>query len=74
MGRSVAPGALYTTLERVEQKGWVASRVGEPTAARGGRAKRFYTVTAFGKSAVREAQLAFHRLSEGLDLQEAQHA
>ena len=47
-GRDPAPGALYTTLDRLEDKGFVTSRLGDPTPQRGGRAKRFFTVTPAG--------------------------
>jgi DNA-binding PadR family transcriptional regulator len=39
-GRRVALASVYAALERLEDRGWVSSRVGEPTAERGGRAKR----------------------------------
>ena len=55
-GREPSPGALYTTLDRLERKVLVSSRVGDPTPERGGRAKRFYTVTKNGVSAVSRAQ------------------
>jgi PadR family transcriptional regulator, regulatory protein PadR len=73
-GRTVAPGALYTTLDRLEDKGLVKSRVGEPTPQRGGRAKRFFTVTASGAKALARAQHAFQRLLEGLDVLGGSHA
>ncbi len=68
-GRNVAPGALYTTLERLEQKGLVASRLGEPTPCRGGRAKRFYVASAAGIEAVERAQRSYRSLLEGLELE-----
>ena len=55
LGRTVVRGALYTTLTRLEAKGYVRSRMGDPTPVRGGRAKRFYTVTAAGAEALRLA-------------------
>jgi PadR family transcriptional regulator PadR len=73
-GRTVAPGALYTALDRLEDKGLVKSRVGEPTPQRGGRAKRFFTVTASGAKALARAQHAFQRLLEGLDVLGGFHA
>jgi DNA-binding PadR family transcriptional regulator len=45
-GRDVSFGAVYTTFERLERKGYVSSRVGEPTQERGGRAKRYFRVEA----------------------------
>jgi PadR family transcriptional regulator, regulatory protein PadR len=67
-GRTIAPGALYTALDRLEDKGLVKSRFGEPTAQRGGRAKRYFTVTAAGIQAVTRAQRAFQRLLDGLNV------
>jgi len=66
--KDVAVGAIYTGLERLEKKGFVKSRYGEPTPERGGRAKRFYRVTALGVTALQETQTAIQNLSEGLDL------
>ena len=54
-GKRVAIGALYTTLSRLEEKGFVHSRTGEVTAERGGRAKRYYRVVAVGESALKSA-------------------
>lgn len=73
-GREAAPGALYTTLDRLEEKGYVVSRLGEPTRERGGRARRYYSVTGAGVRAVTEAQRAFRNLLEGLDLLEGSFA
>ena len=67
-GRTTTPGALYTTLERIERKGWVATRFGEATSERGGRAKRFYTVTSNGRARLVAAQRAFQSLMSGLGL------
>jgi DNA-binding PadR family transcriptional regulator len=57
-GRTVLLGAVYAALERLERNGMVSSSVGEPTAARGGRAKRFFRVTPTGLRAVKETQRA----------------
>ena len=73
-GRSVAPGAMYTALERLETKGLVTSRMGEPTPQRGGRAKRHVTVTAAGRKALTRAVNAYERLLDGLDLRRGAHA
>lgn len=67
-GRQIAPGALYTTLDRLEGKRLVTSRTGAPTAERGGRAKRFYSVTSEGASLAREVHAALRSLSAGLNL------
>jgi DNA-binding PadR family transcriptional regulator len=66
-GRDVAIGQIYTVLGRLERKGFVSSRMGEPTPERGGRAKKFYKVEAKGQKALREAQHAIECLSEGLE-------
>src|SRR5262245_33933374 len=65
--RRLARGALYTSLERLEAKELVTSRLGEPLAVRGGRARRYFTVTAAGLDALRDARLAVTNLSRGLE-------
>ena len=67
-GRFPSPGALYTTLERLEGKHLVSSKLGDSTAVRGGRAKRYVTVTPLGLAAVARAQESYKRLLEGIDL------
>jgi PadR family transcriptional regulator, regulatory protein PadR len=66
--REPTPGALYTTLDRLEDKGLVKSRLGDPTPLRGGRAKRYFTVTRSGVEAIASAQRAYERLLRGLRL------
>ena len=65
--RSVARGAVHTALDRLEAKGLLASRMGEPLAVRGGRARRYYTVTSLGLRALQHARAAVQTLSQGLD-------
>jgi DNA-binding PadR family transcriptional regulator len=72
--RNPSPGALYTTLDRLEEKGLVTSRLGDPTAKRGGRAKRYFAVTASGVRAVICSQKAYRRLLDGLKLPGVSHA
>lgn len=60
--RSITVGSLYTTLSRLEEKGLVQSWVGEPTAERGGRAKRHYKVKGSAQALLRDVQLARRRL------------
>jgi len=67
ISREVSIGAIYATLDRLERKGYVKSQLGEPTAERGGRSKRFFRVTAKGVSAVNRAQHAFQKMIQGLD-------
>jgi DNA-binding PadR family transcriptional regulator len=66
--RTVSPGALYTTLERLEAKALIVSTTGDPTPVRGGRSKRFYQVTEEGRSRLAAAQRAFQRMAQGLQL------
>jgi DNA-binding PadR family transcriptional regulator len=67
-GREVAPGALYTTLDRMEEKGVLRSWLGDATPQRGGRAKRYFAITKAGRAALISAQRAYQSLLEGLDL------
>jgi len=67
-GKDVAVGAIYTGLDRLARKGMVESWQGDPTAERGGRAKRFYRVTTTGLQVLNETQRAVQGLLEGLDL------
>ena len=60
--RSITIGSLYTTLSRLEDKGLVQSWVGEPTAERGGRAKRHYKVKGSAQSLLKEVQADRQRL------------
>jgi DNA-binding PadR family transcriptional regulator len=66
-GRPVARGALYTALERLEAKGCLRSRMGDPTPERGGRARRYFAVTPLGLRALRSTHAALARLSRGLE-------
>ena len=72
-GREVSIGAVYATLDRLEAKGYVKSRLGEPTPERGGRSKRFFRVTAQGRMAVNRTHHALARLIDGLDLIRGAH-
>lgn len=55
-GRSVGFSAVHTTLQRMEEKGYLLSEMGGATAERGGRRKRFFRITAFGRKALHEAR------------------
>ena len=72
--RAPTPGALYLTLDRLEEKRFVTSRLGDPTPQRGGRAKRYFSVTKVGVEAVRRAQLAYRSLLEGVEILGGAHA
>ena len=67
VGRRVSRGALYVTLDRLEEKGMLASRLGDPTPRRGGKPKRYLTVTSPGLEALRRSRAAWMSLWEGLD-------
>lgn len=68
IGRDLSIGALYTTLERLEQKGLLTGRLGEATAERGGRAKKYFAVTAEGQQALNRSKQALDQLWQGLAL------
>lgn len=70
ISRDVALGALYATLERMEKKGLVSSELGESTAQRGGRPKRFFAVTGQGKQALISAKQAMDTLWQGISMAE----
>jgi DNA-binding PadR family transcriptional regulator len=65
-GREVALASVYAALERLEKKRLVISTLGEPTAARGGRARTYFKPTAAGLSEARDAHETLLRLSSGL--------
>jgi PadR family transcriptional regulator PadR len=65
--RRVSRGALYTTLERLEAKGFVESIMGDPTPERGGRSRRIYAVAAPGLEALENSRAAMASLWQGLD-------
>jgi len=64
--RSVTVGALYATLTRMEEKGYVSSRTGEATPQRGGRAKRYYELTPLGRERFDRSVTALHNMLEGV--------
>lgn len=65
--RSVARGALYTALERLETKGCLKSVSREPSPERGGRPRRYFTVTSAGMGALRATHAALRNLTTGLE-------
>lgn len=65
--RAATMGAVYTALDRLEQKGFLESHLGEVTRQRGGRRKRFYRITGAGKSALMAMWEARERMWDGLD-------
>jgi DNA-binding PadR family transcriptional regulator len=66
--RSPAMGAVHATLERLERKGFVSSWMGEPTAERGGKAKRHFKIEPLGVAALKEARQTLERLHAGVSL------
>jgi len=66
-GRPVARGALYTALDRLETKGCLRSRMGESTEERGGKARRYFTVTAAGLKAIKATHGALASMARGLE-------
>ena len=66
-GRRVARGALYTALDRLEAKGCLRSRLGEPLPERGGRARRYFTVTPVALRELKDSRLALMRLWRGIE-------
>ena len=68
-GRDVSINAVYTTLDRLERKGFLNSRVGEPTPQRGGRRRKFYALRPAGIAALRQAYRAFTAMADGLQSQ-----
>lgn len=73
-GRNAAPGALYNTLDRLEEKGMVQSHFGDPSPQRGGRAKRLFNATPHGIEAVARAQRGYQRLMRNLRIPGISHA
>lgn len=65
-GRDVSPGAIYTTLGRLEERGFVTSVVTTPTAARVGRPRKHYTLRPAGAKALRESYDSIQAVAVGL--------
>ena len=66
-GRSVARAAVYITLRRLEEKGFVSSWMSEPLPERGGKPRRYVRLEAAGAKALREARSAAEQMWKGLD-------
>jgi DNA-binding PadR family transcriptional regulator len=69
-GKQVILASVYNTLERLEQKGLVKSTLGQPTPERGGRAKRYFSITTAGLREVRAAKKALTVLWRGIPVHE----
>ena len=66
LNRKVSVGAMQTALRRMEEKGYLSSEFGEATQERGGKRKRYFTITAHGKSALQETKDARLMLWEAI--------
>jgi PadR family transcriptional regulator len=66
--RRVTPGALYATLDRLEEKGMIQSRLADPEPGRGGRRKRYLTVTTDGQTALERTRQEWIRMWDGMDV------
>ena len=67
-GRALTLGTVHKTLSRLEDKGLLVSRDGEPTPVRGGRRRRMFQVTTEGRLVLRESLEVTRRMARGLDL------
>src|SRR5215831_12620090 len=66
-GRAVSIGAVYKALDRLETKGFVSSRIGDPTPERGGRRKKHFRLSATGQRALRQSLAALRSMTDGLE-------
>ncbi|MGE4053487.1 MAG: PadR family transcriptional regulator [Vicinamibacterales bacterium] len=69
-GKQVILASVYNTLERLAEKGLVRSTIGQPTPERGGRAKRYFSITSAGLREVRAAKKALTVLWRGIPVNE----
>ncbi len=67
-GREISIGSVYSALDRLERRGLIGSRLGEPSPERGGRAKRFYRLHPSGVIALQESRVALASLWHEVDL------
>lgn len=67
VGRAVSPGALYATLDRLESKAMIGSRLADPEPGRGGRPRRYVRVTPEGRAALADVRSEWMSLWAGLD-------
>jgi DNA-binding PadR family transcriptional regulator len=70
-GRLATIGAVHATLARLERKGLVSSWIGEPTEARGGKARRHFKIENAGIAAIKDARKTLQQLRAGLSLRNA---
>jgi PadR family transcriptional regulator PadR len=72
--RSLTVGALYRTLDRLEDKGYITSWFSEPTPERGGRSKRYFRLKPSGVRALTDTREALDAMWNGVDLKKVKHA
>ena len=65
--RTVSVAAVYKTLERLEAKGYVSTRIGEPTPERGGRRRKYFKLETPGRQALRESLATLRRMTMGIE-------
>ena len=66
-GRKISPGAVYTALDRLDRRGLVSSWLGEPTAVRGGKRKRYYQLEPAGRKSLKRTRETMSRMADGLN-------
>jgi DNA-binding PadR family transcriptional regulator len=66
-GRSIAIGAVYTGLARLQKSGYVLATIGEPTPQRGGRRKKYYSVTEAGVFSLSRSVSAYRQMTAGIE-------
>jgi DNA-binding PadR family transcriptional regulator len=67
-GRDLTFATIHKALERLEEKGFVRSQLGDPTPVRGGRAKRYFAVTAQGRRVLKQELAIIRHMAAGLEL------
>jgi len=67
VGRAVSRGSVYVTLDRLEDKGWIASEISSSRPVRGGRPRRIIRVTREGVAALKKSRAALLNLWDGLE-------
>jgi DNA-binding PadR family transcriptional regulator len=65
-GRVISPGAIYTGLNRLESRRLIASRLGDPSPARGGKRRRLYRITEQGARVLATSHAALNEMARGL--------
>jgi DNA-binding PadR family transcriptional regulator len=66
LARRISPGAVHATLDRLERRGLLSSRLGAGSAARDGRARRYYVLEAAGVTALNDARRTLEHVWSGL--------